>query len=1213
MILDHGERSQALDTGKSFAVAAPAGSGKTGLLTQRMLCLLAECERPEAVLCMTFTRKAAAEMRRRISDALTLGLAPEAPTGAYQQHTWQLARRVLDRDQAMNWQLMSSLNRLQITTIDGFCRLLAQQLAVESGLGVVPENTDTPTVLYRQAVRELLNELESSGHTGDALELLLTHVDNQHQQAEDLLMALLAKREQWLTHVVSSRDAREYLEHTLSRLITDTISAAQQQLAPFTGELSILLDYINLHLTQHAEREPLQTQWLACSPSELSENITASCETWQALGQLFLTNNGTWRKRADKNIGLPTKKNSERPEQADERKQQWKALIEVFQDTPGLLELLNDVLNLPAARYDERQWAVLNALTYLLPQLAARLQLVFQREGLCDFTETALAAQRALSHSGGNTPGGTEEPTDLALQLDYRIQHILVDECQDTSSLQFNLLRRLTAGWQPGDGRTLFLVGDAMQSLYGFRNANVGLFLDSRRHPIGDIQLQALDLCTNFRSHSHIIHWVNRVFAKAFPDTEDSSRGATPYAPSAAALTNTALNDSNYSITLDTFDPEATDSEEAEQVAQRVLAARHNNPDGSIAILVRGRGHLREILPALYQQGLSWQATDIDSLSGRMPIIDLMSLTRALLCPADRIAWLALLRAPWSGLNHVDLHTLVTHQPASTDDTKPQSDKTPNTWPLLLKQLCSPTLPERLSPEGRLIVQRLAGILEPAWQQRHRKPLRIWIEGLWIALGGPAALLHPSVLQQCRQYFNLLETHSAIALEDWPTFLSLVEKGHLAPEPDADPHLQIMTIHKAKGLEFDTVIIPGLHRQSRSNQSELLLWRERVNTSGQTDLIMSPPASTGEDADSIYQYLRREQSLKDRLEDARVLYVACTRAKTHLHLLFKLPKKATPATNTPLALLWEALAVDLLDYDFSAMPEETARVLSDKLQTMALKLAPQAVTIIEDDAPTVHAEVFYHPATSTLEPSPELEQTQDTELDDNILTHGLRLPPHWSFELSRNSSRQAPNRPALQSDIILQATPLDEHYSRLAGTLFHRTARQIVLEGLNQWDDARIERQKTLWRSELMPLGTRYTASNQDTETTTEAVITKLERAVVQLLNHPEGRWLLEPHPQHACEWALGYIDPRGQIRSAILDRSFIADGVRWIIDYKLAEPAADESLEAFLQHQQHTYSEQLLGYQSLLENHEPDANSETGKPLKTALYFPLIPHLHVL
>lgn len=106
--------------------------------------------------------------------------------------------------------------------------------------------------------------------------------------------------------------------------------------------------------------------------------------------------------------------------------------------------------------------------------------------------------------------GADEAPTDLALRLDYRLRHILVDEFQDTSWLQKKLLEKLTFDWQPGDGRTLFIVGDGMQSCYGFRNANVGLFLAVRDKGIGQVSLDSLKLRVNFRSQANIVDWVNR-------------------------------------------------------------------------------------------------------------------------------------------------------------------------------------------------------------------------------------------------------------------------------------------------------------------------------------------------------------------------------------------------------------------------------------------------------------------------------------------------------------------------------------------------------------------------------------------------------------------------------------------------------------------------------------------------------------------------------
>ncbi|MBN3585199.1 UvrD-helicase domain-containing protein, partial [Algoriphagus aestuarii] len=129
--------------------------------------------------------------------------------------------------------------------------------------------------------------------------------------------------------------------------------------------------------------------------------------------------------------------------------------------------------------------------------------------GATDYSAISQAALMAL--------GEEDEPSDIALQLDYRIRHILVDEFQDTASPQLRLLEKLTAGWQPGDGRTLFIVGDGMQSCYGFRNANVGLFLDARQRGIGSVHLQALDLRVNFRSQAGIVKWVNSTFHCAFP------------------------------------------------------------------------------------------------------------------------------------------------------------------------------------------------------------------------------------------------------------------------------------------------------------------------------------------------------------------------------------------------------------------------------------------------------------------------------------------------------------------------------------------------------------------------------------------------------------------------------------------------------------------------------------------------------------------------
>lgn len=1108
MTPDAEARRVALDPTRSFAVAAPAGSGKTGLLTQRLLRLLADCETPEEVLCMTFTRKAAGEMRRRILEALHGARDPAPPHEDFARQTWELARAVVARDGALGWQLSAAANRLQIHTIDAYGMQLARRLATTAGAAVGLAPSETPGALYREAVRELCAQLEAPGSGGEALASLLLHLDNHLPRLEELLIKLLGRREQWLGQLLATRRGRTRLEAALQRLIEDSLAELRAAFAALDGDLPGLLGYALANLgTPQGDG------------TTLPGNSCADLDRWQQILALFLTANNEPRKKADKRQGFPTAKDSVDPTNAEAWKTVWVALRDQIGANPALLALADDIMALPPAAMADRQWQVLETLARLLPELAARLDLVFQRRGQCDFTAIALAALRAL--------GDDEAPSDLALHLDYRLRHILVDECQDTSSAQFALLRRLTAGWQEGDGRTLFLVGDGMQSLYGFRDANVGLFLDSRRHPLGAIRLQALDLSANFRSQARLIDWFNRIFSSAFPAREDPGRGAVPYAP--ALPMRPPLPGA--AVRIDALDCAADAAAVAELVAVR--AAQALAAPGSVAILVRSRPHLRAILPALRQRVLHWQATDIDRLGERMAVLDLLSLTRALLNPGDRVAWLAVLRAPWCGLEHADLLALA--DVAAGDLRAP-----------LLPRLERWADNRRLSAAGRAILARVVPVLMTAWAQRDRKPLRIQIEGAWIALGGPAALLDPADLHPCDQYLALLEQAADQARSDWPGFVNRVQEGHVAPTAAlADARLHILTLHKAKGLEFDTVILPELDAGTPPRTQELLLWRERVNAAGGRDLLIAPPQRSGEVRDPLHAWLSREEQFASRLENARTLYVGCTRARAHLNLIFRLPKNGSPLKDSLLARIWPALESEL-------------------------------------DNPGPETEVIQHPL---------LEEASAAGASP-VLTHGVRLPAGW----------QPPPWPAGQSGPAAAPEPADSAtedapLARLAGVLFHRSVRQLLREGAATWNGARSARQESVWRGELAAAGHGKAAVEQ--------AIARIRRGLDNLLADPHGHWLLAEHEDAGAELELGYRENTGSARVAIVDRTFIAAGVRWVIDYKLAEPAASEPLAGFLARQRQLYAAQLTRYAALF--------SGPGEPpVQTALYFPLLRHLEL-
>src|SRR5439155_10604308 len=198
-IPDAARRERALDPARSCIVQAPAGSGKTELLIQRFLALLARVERPEEIAAITFTIKAAGERRHRIVEALRLARAGAHAATAHEARTRELARAVLARNDALGWKLEESAERLRVQTIDALCASLTRQMPVLSGFGAQPETIEDAGALYVEAARNLLAALEDPGDlaAGDIAQLL-RHVDNNAATAEQLLAGMLEQRDHWI-------------------------------------------------------------------------------------------------------------------------------------------------------------------------------------------------------------------------------------------------------------------------------------------------------------------------------------------------------------------------------------------------------------------------------------------------------------------------------------------------------------------------------------------------------------------------------------------------------------------------------------------------------------------------------------------------------------------------------------------------------------------------------------------------------------------------------------------------------------------------------------------------------------------------------------------------------------------------------------------------------------------------------------------------------
>ena len=1117
-------RQAALDVTRSFIVQAPAGSGKTELLTQRFLALLAAVERPEALLAITFTRKAAAEMRNRILEALRHCADPDSKLRA---ETRLLAQRVLLADAKRQWGLLGNPSRLRVLTIDSLNQSLARRLPVLSGVGAGLGIDEDGRKLYDLAAERLLLHLPSDEpRVGEAVAILLEHLDNNVGMLVDTIGGMLARREAWLPVLPADVAAygqegavRQELEASRAAIVHEHLAALVEAFpVPLLVELCDYAHGAATVLRTLGKDSPI----LQCAPGVPGVDA-ADVPHWQGLAEFLLTGKGEPRKSFTVGVGVLAQ-DRKRPELAGLKSRIQSAAAE-FARHEELAELLAATKELPPPGYQDQEWRVLKSLLLVLRVAAGELKAVFAERKAADYPEFAAAARQSL--------GTPDEPTDTALALDAQLRHVLVDEFQDTSEAQVELLESLTAGWEPGDGRTLFVVGDPMQSIYRFRNAEVGLFLDVRDRGLGSLRLEPLTLRVNFRSTQPIVEWVNRCFNKVLPARDDVLRGAVRFSESVAAPHAGAGGGVHVHAFL-----RSSRRFEAQAVADIIEQRQQENADARIAILVQGRGHLLDIVAELARRGIRFQATDIDPLGARPAVLDLLALTRALAHLGDRAAWLGVLRAPWCGLRLEDCYTLLGDDRHGT----------------ALRLLQEESRRAKLGTAARARLERCLPVLEQALDERRRCGLRDAVERAWHALGGPATLAGERELDEARAYLDALgdvEAESPGAPADLARLAEALQELYAPARPSSDTRVELLTIHKAKGLQFDTVIVPGLERVGRSDTPPLVRWL-KVPGHGGHRLIVAPIAEAGAEAKNpLHAWLGRLEREKLLQEKRRLLYVAATRAERSLHLLGSCAVEQdentgvhsvrAPRQSCALGLLW---VEDCISQAFDA------------------RLA---------DIDTIPGEE-----------DPGIPR-------DPVLQ---RLPDGWRPE-------PLPEGPAIITRDVSRSTsiaPVEFDWAsetaRHVGTVVHRELQRLAGEDAGLPAGGEMQGLLQRYVAELAELGVPHERR--------QAAAERALDAVRRTIDDERGRWLLRtPHRDAHSEFGLTGVVGRDVV-SVIIDRTFVdAAGVRWIVDYKTSthEGAA---LDEFLDRERERYRPQLERYAAMLR-------PLGDEPIRLGLYFPLL------
>lgn len=1182
---DLAEREAALDIHSSCIVEAPAGSGKTGLLIQRYLKLLASVDDPSELLALTFTTKATAEMVDRVVNALRTAAAGQEPFEQFQRLTFRLARAVLARDAERGWALLDHPHLLNIRTIDSLCSAIVRSVPLTSGDLAGAQPVADPRPLYLEAAHAVMMRFGGDDEVlNAAIHDVLMHRDGDLVFCERVLSEMLATRDQWGTLVpLSERLTEEYLEtvtlprlnSSLERTVCNVLEQARNAFDDdVLHEISRIAERHAFEPGHKEETNPL----VVCAGRQHAPGCNLEdLQHWQALAKLLLTKDGFRAAFHGHLVGTAIQR---------EDAARLKEILSNVQ-CDELYDCLHAVRAFKDTAYPADQWHVSKALFRLLGYALVELKLLFARRQVCDFTEVSLAARSALSAHEGT-------PQEV---LGTRLSHLLVDEMQDTSAGQYDLLEQLTAGWD-GSSQTVFLVGDPKQSIYLFRQARVDRFQQCMSaKKLGDITLEVLLLRTNFRSGRTLVNECNETFRTIFPQSNPPD-GDVVFHEASAANEPKAGEGMHWKIEAIPKEPkdlaenrrrrrnavrrEARDTAELLRTAWNAWSAdaerRQHTGDARhvpfrAAVLTRARTHVIEIAKELDKAGLPYRAVDLKPLAEQQEVLDLVAITRALSHPADRIAWMAVLRAPWCGLELAHLHTL-----AAGDDPAHRNE----------------ALRHHLRERGRTLPQqaqtrlfRTLDVLDASLEHTGVESLGHRVERTWRSLGGD---LYTTPLQQenIREYLRVLHAMERDGEAFTLKTLDLRLARLFARPSNAPDAIDIMTIHRAKGLEWDLVILPGLHRTPARDGYAALEWIELPTRApdGSGDVLLAPLPGKGEDAGALLDFIRARKRARSYAEVKRLFYVAATRARTALYL-FASPE-STLAGNT------QVTVGTLLK---AAWPAAQQYATVRQLPTSAVE--PSASLAI-----AASAEIIPFPAPVNAPPIrlPDIQRLPDTvdplaRLRATHRSYGPQRPatPAFARPVGSFGARAVGN--AIHVFVERLANELAAHVAAGASML---SACHLLMGTVQTWQPAV---QATL-RSASLPPGVVDRASRT------------VLRALENLLRSEDGRWVLMPHAHgdYEAAWRAG---ARGEERRIRLDRSFFAGPAPhapgadtfWIIDFKTGDRTGPnetlESREAFLAAERAKYEGQLRTYAQVRSSTLP-----AGTPIMLGLFYPLLDQL---
>jgi ATP-dependent helicase/nuclease subunit A len=845
--LDAATRAQiaAADPERSTWLAANAGSGKTRVLTDRVARLLLDGAPPENILCLTYTKAAASEMQNRLFDqlggwamlddaALTQALRTKGVDGPLGAERLDAARRLFAS-------AIEAPGGLKIQTIHAFCAALLRRFPLEAG---VPPTFTELDERGAEALHLEVLEAMAEGPDATALDALAGHLSSDESLAS-LARDVLSRRQAFaapmdLADALRAHDLPEDFDD--ARLVAEVLSGGEADLIARIAPVM---------------RDKGGNDARDAPKLEAARDSMPGADALPLLEAAFLTGAGTQAPFTAKVGKLPTKPTRERLDPAD------------LEALNGLMQRVEAARSRRLAQASAQRTAALHAFAAaFLPAVATRKA----ARGLVDFDDLILKVRDLLRE------GGVGEW--VLYKLDGRIDHILVDEAQDTSPLQWEVIAALAREMTAGSGarevqRTLFVVGDRKQSIYSFQGADPDAFarlrddFDARLAPSGG--LAAGTLAHSFRSAPAILEAVDATFAAGGAGIGDAPAHVAFKAdlPGRVDLwpwveKESSSEDREWYVPPDAAAPDSPQVRLARAIAgelSALIAAGETIPDGEgkrrpltsgdVLILVQRRGPLfREIIRACKAEGLPIAGADRLKLTRDLGVRDLLALLAFLSLPEDDLSLAACLRSPLFGWSEDDLYRLA--QP-----------RRGYLWAALRE--------EHADSATHSVLRDL---------RDHTDFLRPYdlLERMLTAHRGRERLV-ARLGPDCEEAVDALLSEALVYEQaDVPSLTGFVEwmrgdEAEIKREAEgAGTRLRVMTVHGAKGLEAPVVILPDCGVRDAPQPGHLLPtaggW---IAWAGATDERPAPVA----DAAAALQAAQMG-------ERQRLLYVAMTRAQVWL-------------------------------------------------------------------------------------------------------------------------------------------------------------------------------------------------------------------------------------------------------------------------------------------------------------------------------------------